>query len=69
MTGADRAVSHLLSQIRNDGRLAYLLGYGSQSFELLTQAYADRTGESVDEFRKQFWALCNPRRITVEEPA
>jgi len=63
MTAADRAVQHVLCAIRNDGRLAYLLGYGTESFNLLTQAYAEMVGEEVETFRKNFWECCRPERI------
>ncbi len=62
MSSADRAVSAVLRRIREDGRIAYLMGFGSQTFELLTAAYAEHRGEDVDQFRKDFWALCSPER-------
>lgn len=61
-SSADRAVSAVLRRIRDDGRVAYFLGYGSETFNLLTAAYAEAHGEDVDEFRKRFWALCSPER-------
>lgn len=61
-TTADRAVNAVLCRIRDDGRLAYFLGYGSETFELLTQAYAEARGEDHAEFKKKFWAMCSPER-------
>lgn len=68
-TKADAAVSHVLRAIRDDGRKAYLMGFGSQSFELLTEAYAEANGLDVEKFRDEFWALCKPERVVVEETA
>lgn len=64
VTASERAVRHVLRAIRNDGRLAYLLGYGSESFALLTAAFAETNGEDVEEFRDAFWKNCRPVRIT-----
>ncbi len=63
ITSADRAVMHVLDCIRRDGRLAYLMGYGSQSWELLTAARAEQLGEDVEAFRKRWWADCNPEAV------
>lgn len=48
---ADKAVAHIIKRMKADGRLAYLLGYGSESFDLLTQAYAEANGLDVETFR------------------
>lgn len=48
------AVKHLLRQMQRDGRLAYLIGPGSQSYELLTQEGAAAAGQDVKEFRKVY---------------
>ena len=34
------ALKHLLGRIRDDARLAHLIGPGSQTFDLVTEAYA-----------------------------
>jgi hypothetical protein len=65
MSAAEKAVLHLLRQVQYDGRLAYLIGLGSQSFDLLTQAEAERTGEDHAELKKRIWANCSPERITT----
>ena len=62
LSSADRAVSAALSRIRTDGRIAYLMGFGTETFGLLTAAYAERTGEDVEKFRNDFWAQCTPER-------
>lgn len=55
-TTAEKAVAHILHRMTRDGRLAYLLGEGSEAYELLTQAHAETLGEDVAEFRKTFGA-------------
>ncbi len=69
LTKADEAVNHILCQMQRDGRLAYLIGFGSQSFDLLTAAYAERTGEDVAAFRTSFHALLKPERVVAEQAA
>lgn len=64
-TKADAAVEHVLRAIRDDGRKAYLMGYGSQCFNLLTEAYAESTGKDVETFRTEFWAQCSPEKVRV----
>ncbi|MGQ0711014.1 MAG: hypothetical protein ACT4NV_14855 [Rhodoferax sp.] len=53
---AHKAVQHILRRMRADGRLAYLLGEGSESYELLTAAYAEHNGLDVGKFREDFAA-------------
>lgn len=67
LTAADRAVTHLLRQMQGDGMLAYLIGYGSRSFEMLTEAYSERTGEDLETVRRETWANCAPVRIRMAE--
>lgn len=63
LTKADQAIAYLLNAIRLDGRKAYLLGRGTRSFELLTEAYCERTGENLQQFREEFWAGCTPEKV------
>ncbi|MBI2278171.1 MAG: hypothetical protein HYU74_12525 [Dechloromonas sp.] len=63
-TAAEKAVAHIVRRMRADGRLAYLLGYGSESFDLLTEAYAEQQGIDLDVFRQQFHALLNYTPVT-----
>lgn len=67
MTSADQAVQHVLRQIQRDGRVAYLLGFGTESFSLLTKAHAEMVGEDVETFRKRFWADCHPERVVIDQ--
>lgn len=68
MTSAELAVQHVLRVLQSDGRVAYLLGYGSESFSLLTKAHAEMIGEDVESFRERFWRNCRPERVsTVDE--
>ncbi len=62
MTKADKAVAHVLRQMRNNGRLAYLMGWGSESFRLLTEAYAEANGLEVEKFREEFAYSLNPEK-------
>ncbi len=63
---ADQAVAHILRQMQLDGRLAYLLGPGSRSYELLTEAYAERHNENVAGFRASYAFELNPVRVKAE---
>lgn len=49
---ATKAIKHLLGRVRADDRLYHLVGLGSQSFDLLTEAYATLTGEDLATMRK-----------------
>ena len=68
-TKAEIAVAHVLRAIRDDGRKAYLFGAGSQTYALLTDAYAESNGLNVEEFRSEFWAMCHPARVVVVSEA
>lgn len=59
------AVSHLLRQMQRDGRLAYLIGPGSQSYELLTAEAAQAAGRDVADYRREFDATLAPERWPV----
>lgn len=50
------AVKHILRQMHRDPRLAYLIGPGSCSFELLTAEYARDTGQDVEKVRSEIAA-------------
>lgn len=51
-TPAEKAVVHLVAQLQRDPRLAYLIGPGSESFELLVNAHAALAGEESDPYRE-----------------
>ena len=53
-TPAEHAVMHILKRIKADPRLAYLIGAGSESFELLMVAGAAVTNHEVDPYREMF---------------
>lgn len=69
-TKAEIAVAHVLRAMRDDGRKAYLLGNGSQTYALLTEAYAEANGLDLEQFRSEFWASCFPERVIAapDEP-
>ncbi|HEY0953992.1 MAG TPA: hypothetical protein VGE36_04495 [Roseateles sp.] len=48
---ADKAVRHVLSRMLQDPRLGFLLGFGSESFDLLTAAQAEAEGRPVELLR------------------
>ncbi len=54
MSTANEAVVHLLERIQRDPRLAYYFCPLTESYELLTAAYAEANGRDVDAFRKDF---------------
>jgi hypothetical protein len=49
-----RAILHILTRIRTHSGVGYYCGYGTQTFSLLTEAYATLTGEPVERIREQF---------------
>jgi hypothetical protein len=49
---ASKAIKHLLQRVKDDDRLYYLIGAGSQSFNLLTEAYSTLTGTDLVALRK-----------------
>jgi hypothetical protein len=64
-TAADLAVDHVLRRIRDDGRVAWFLGFGTESFALLTAAFAERHGLDVEQYRREFAASLNPVRMIL----
>lgn len=64
-TKAELAVEHVLRAILTDGRKAYLMGFGSEAFRLLTEAQAERLGEDPEAFRDRFWRQCRPERVVT----
>jgi hypothetical protein len=57
---AKRAISHTLNTICESKERWELMGLGTQSFSLLTEAAATLWGQSVEEVRKNFCAY--PRK-------
>jgi hypothetical protein len=50
------AVAHILRRMQEDPRLAWLIGPGSRSYELLTEEAAAAKNLDVEELRKQHGA-------------
>lgn len=48
------AVSYLLNRSLRDDKLYYQIGRGTEAFRLLTLAYAELTGEPVDDIEKRY---------------
>jgi len=61
------AVIRVLRRMQDDGRVAYLIGPGSQTFADLTQAYAEANGLDVEAYRKEFAETLRPERVRVVE--
>lgn len=53
-TAAEHAVMHILKRIKADPRLAWLIGLGSESFELLMVAGATICSYDIDPYRQTF---------------
>lgn len=49
-----RAILHTLRRIHEHPGVGYYCGYGTQTFSLLTEAYATLTGEPVERIREHF---------------
>ncbi len=47
------AVHHILRQMQRDARLAWLIGPGSRTYELLTEEAATANSLNLDELRQQ----------------
>ena len=61
------AVSYVLRRMQQDGRLAYLIGPGSQAYELLTEEAAVAAGREVAEFRREFESTLKTERWPSED--
>ncbi|MES1979583.1 MAG: hypothetical protein V4451_16195 [Pseudomonadota bacterium] len=53
---ASKAIAHLIGKLKTDDRLFNLIGLGSQSFDLLTEAYASLTATDLATLRKSISA-------------
>lgn len=64
------AVNHILRQMQRDARLAWLIGPGSRTYELLTEEAATANGLDPEELRQQHEATLKfepwPRDLQVE---
>lgn len=61
------AVAHLLRQMQLDPRLAWLIGPGSRSYELLTEEVAAAKSIDVEALRKQHAATLKFERWPSRE--
>lgn len=61
------AVKYILRRMQEDGRLAYLIGPGSQAYELLTQEAAQAAGRDVAEFCREFESTLKTQRWPSED--
>ncbi|MGO7686229.1 hypothetical protein ACC696_16415 [Rhizobium ruizarguesonis] len=53
---AAKAIAHLLNRSRENEKLYYQIGFGTESFRLLTEAHAAITGEDVKAVEKRYGA-------------
>ncbi|MGS5089033.1 hypothetical protein ACVC7V_21320 [Hydrogenophaga sp. A37] len=60
---AGQAVVHLVQRLQADPRLAYLIGPGSESFELLTAAAADALSIEADVYRERVMGWLAPQPV------
>jgi 3-deoxy-D-arabino-heptulosonate 7-phosphate (DAHP) synthase len=64
MTKSERAVKAIIKRMRDDGRVAYLLGPFSECYELVTDAYAETIGKDAQEFRGELERVLRPQTVT-----
>jgi len=53
---AAKAIAYLLNRSRDNENLYYQIGFGTESFRLLTDAHAAITGEDVKNVEKRYGA-------------
>lgn len=53
---ASTAIAYLLNRSKRDEKLYYQIGFGTESFRLLTDAHAALTGEDVAVVEKRYGA-------------
>jgi len=49
-----QAIGHVLLQICNHPHIGWYLGFGTQSFDLLTEAFATLTNQPIEQVRDRF---------------
>lgn len=62
-TRAEQAVVHLVKRLQADPRLAYLIGPGSESFELLIAAAAEAFRIEADVYRERVLGFVAPQPV------
>jgi hypothetical protein len=55
-----KAIGHVLIQIRDHPHVGWYLGFGTESFDLLTEAYATLTNQTIEGIRDRY----EPRNAT-----
>lgn len=60
---AQVALRHMISQIKNNPALKYHLGFGTQTFSNLTEAYASLSGEDLKALREKALGPIDRRRM------
>ena len=55
----DEAIQHVANRIRADEKVAYLLGYGSQSFRLVSEASAALNSTTVEHAQDYMLGRCD----------
>ena len=53
---AAKAIAHVIGRMRADDRIYHLMGEGSQSFDLLTEAHAALSGQDLVAVRESLTA-------------
>lgn len=51
---AKTAIAYLLNRSQRDDKLYYQIGRGTEAFRLLTDAYAEMTGEDADAVERRY---------------
>ena len=63
MTKAEKAVSSMIKRIQDDPRVAYIIGPFTQTYDDITDAYAELIGKDPDEFRQEFESTLKTQRV------
>lgn len=66
LTKAEQAVVHVLKTLTQNGDAMYHLGWGTQSFSLLTEAAAEATGKTRKEIEDEISENARPRQFRPE---
>lgn len=62
-TPAERAVLHIVRRMQADPRLAYLIGPGSESFDLLVAAASQADGDEAYPYRESLLGRINTQPL------
>jgi hypothetical protein len=67
MSLSDKFVYHMIERCREDGRLAYLMGPGSEAYALMTGAYAEMRTLDAEAFRAGYQRKLKMQRVPPRE--